>query len=191
MSITTINYELPYCSELPKHLHSDLDSRRYTQRRFLIERFLNEIPGHGSGEHASRYQYNVESYGEYGIFLKRPTQLNNGFDFTVNVHGMYFKKNRRYSNPSHQDIFNALSDCKDLYPDNYERVRTAITEIYNCMETDLHLIHANFMDYEKIEHPIQIILLAIRWLFMEQDCAYWNYSGRRMFFNALSERGLI
>jgi len=30
-----------------------------------------------------------------------------------------------------------------------------------------------------------------RTLFMEQDCAYWNYSGRKMFFDALSERGLI
>jgi len=45
-----------------------------------------------------------------------------------------------------------------------------------------------FHDFEGTEHPIEIILLAVKWLFMEQDCAYWNYSGRAIF--ALREREL-
>jgi hypothetical protein len=186
-----IDFELPYCSKLPEHLSSDLDSRRYTQRRFLVERFLKEMPGHGRDELASRYQYNVESYGEYGIYLKRPTQLNKGFDFTVNICGMCFKKNRRYSNPSHQDIINASFSCKNVYPNEYALVKTAIIDIYNCMEAKLCAISATFMDFEEVNRPIQIILLAIRWLFMEQDCAYWNYSGREMFYNALHEHNLV
>ena len=147
MSTYTCNYILP-------------SGNRYQKRQALISCFLNEEAGTGRGDDASRYQYNVESYGDYGIFLKRPTQLNKGFDFTVNVHGMYFKKNRRYSNPSHNDI-------------------------------DLSRINAYFLDFEGTPHPIQVILLAIKWLFMEQDCAYWNYSGRRMLFEGLSESGLV
>jgi hypothetical protein len=37
-----------------------------------------------------------------------------------------------------------------------------------------------FKDYEGTAHPIEIILLAIKWLFIEQDITYWNWSGRDM-----------
>ena len=161
------------------------------KRRALIEKFMLEFPGTGNGENASRFHYNVELYGDYAIFLKRPTRLNKGFDFTVNISGLWFKKNRRYSNPSHSDIANSLQNCKDTFPDEYIKVKAAIIEIYNCNDTSLSHINADFRDYEGTEHPIQIILLAIKWLFMEQDCAYWNYSGRRMFFDSLSESNLV
>lgn len=164
---------------------------RSQKRQALISCFLDEIAGTGKGDAASRYQYNVESFGEYGIFLKRPTQLNKGFDFTVNVQGMYFKKNRRYSNPSHNDIFEALECCRNECPDDYDTVKEAIVAIYECNDIDLVNINAYFLDYEGTERPIQIILLAIKWLFMEQDCAYWNYSGRRMLFEGLNENGLV
>ncbi len=164
---------------------------RTQKRQSLISCFLNENAGTGRGNDASRYQYNVEEYEGYGIYLKRPTQLNKGFDFTVNVEGMYFKKNRRYSNPSHQDIFDALSCCRNEYPSEYNDVINAIIDIYNCYDIDLSHINACFRDYEGRQHPIQIIILAIKWLFMEQDCAYWNYSGRRMLFEGLSEMGLV
>lgn len=164
---------------------------RRVKRKKLIEYFLQESNGIGKGNDASRYQYNVEKYENYGIFLKRPTRLNKGFDFTVNVSGLYFKKNRKYSNPSHQDIFDALSYCKNTYPIEYNKVKTAIIKIYNCNDVNLSHIKTTFCDYENQEHPIQIILLAVKWLFMEQDCAYWNYSGRKMFFDSLSEYGLV
>lgn len=164
---------------------------RVQMRKALISCFLNETPGTGRGDSSSRYQYNVEKYGKYGIYLKRPTQLNKGFDFTVNIEGLYFKKNRRYSNPSHQDIFGALTYCLETYPEEYDAVKKAIVDIYNCIDADFGKIHASFCDHEGMEHPIQIILLAIKWLFMEQDCAYWNYSGRRMFFDGLNEQGLV
>lgn len=164
---------------------------RAQKRQALISCFLNEEAGIGRGDDASRYQYNVESYNGYGIFLKRPTQLNKGFDFTVNIQGMYFKRNKRYSNPSHNDIFGALACCRDECFEEYGTVRDAILAIYECDEIDLSHINAYFLDYEGKQHPIQIILLAIKWLFMEQDCAYWNYSGRRMLFKGLADRGLV
>ena len=72
MSIQICDYKLP-------------SGDRSKQRESLIKCFLNECAGTGKGDYASRYQYNVEIYGEYGIYLKRPTQLNKGFDFTVNL----------------------------------------------------------------------------------------------------------
>lgn len=166
------------------------NGNRQQKRQALITCFLNEEAGTGRGDKASRYQYNVEYYGNYEIFLKRPTQLNKGFDFTVNVKGLYFKKNRRYSNPSHNDIFEALLYCKKECPKEYDDVRETIIAIYECNDIDLSYINAYFLDFEGTAHPIQIILLAIKWLFMEQDCAYWNYSGRRMLFEELTKREL-
>jgi len=178
MPIHICNYRLPAGSRAQK-------------RQALISCFLNEEAGNGRGDCASRYQYNVESFEGYGIYLKRPTQLNKGFDFTVNIRGMYFKKNRRYSNPSHNDIFAALECCKSECPNEYEAVKETIIAIYECENVDLTYIDAYFLDYEGTQHPIQLILLAIKWLFMEQDCAYWNYSGRKMLFEELLCRELV
>lgn len=104
---------------------------------------------------------------------------------------MYFKKSRRYSNPSHQDIFDALACCKNNCPNEYASVKNAIIAIYNCDDLDLSQINAYFLDYEGTRRPIQIILLAIKLLFTEQDCAYWNYSGRKMLFEGLANRQLV
>lgn len=176
--IQTINYSLPIGS-------------RKTMRKALISEFLNEQPGTGIDDNASRYRYNVETFLNYTIFLKRPTQLNKGFDFTVNIDGLFFKKNRRYSNPSHQDIIDALCDCKYHFPELYPSIASTITKIFNCEPVTLLPSGATFKDFENSSHPIEIILLAVKWLFMEQDCAYWNYSGRSMFYNKLHENNLV
>lgn len=175
---TVVNYILP-------------TGNRVSMRQNLIQAFLCEAPGTGTGNNSSRYQYNVERFLDYGIFLKRPTQLNKGFDFTVNIHGLYFKKERKYSNPSHQDIINALLDAKANFPAIYPLIITEINQIYNCVPVTLTVSGAIFTDYNGDTHPIEIILLAIKWLFMEQDCAYWNYSGRAMFYSALLSNGLL
>ena len=164
---------------------------RIQKRQALISCFLNEEPGGGRGSLASRYLYIVETYGAYGIYLKRPTQLNKGFDFTVNIKGVYFKKQRKYSNPSHDDIVKALSFCRENFRREYSQIVTSIINIYNCKAWKVSEINAYFLDYDDVHHPIQIILLAIKWLFMEQDCAYWNYSGRAMFFQKLGDEGLL
>ena len=133
---------------------------RAQMRTDLISQFMTELPGNGNGDNATRYRYDVETLGNYGIFLKRPTQLNKGFDFTVNVSGLYFKKNRRYSNPSHQDIIDALTSCKEYYPQIYQdKIKPLIKDIYDCRQIDLYsLTGATFVDYEQEQHPIEIIL---------------------------------
>lgn len=130
-------------------------------RENLIQTFLKEKPGTGTGDNASRYHYNVERFGDYGIFLKRPTQLNKGFDFTVNIDGLFFKKNRRYSNPSQ-------TDCKTNFPHIYPSIAQKLHQIYDCDLVSLVPSGATFCDYAGNEHPIEIILLAVKWLLMEQ-----------------------
>ena len=51
-----VDYELPV-------------SNRTQMRIELISCFLNEFSGTGRRNNASRYQYNVETYGNYDCFL--------------------------------------------------------------------------------------------------------------------------
>lgn len=171
-----------------------MSTNRVQMRRDLISQFMLESPGNGRGNDASHYIYNVETLNSnYAIQLKRPTQLNKGFDFTVNIVGMYFKKQIRYTNPSHADIKYALTDCKERFPNIYETIiMPTIEDIYNCKNVKFEeLSGATFSDNQGSQHPIEIILLAIKWLFMEQDCAYWNYSGRKMLYDTLKENCLV
>ena len=173
---------------LTKTTYTLRSENRADVRREVIELFLLENPGTGTGDDCSKYWYNVESIKGYSIILKRPVPLNKGFDFTVNIDGLYFKKNRRYNHPSHSDIVSALTYCRDAKPSLYAHVKTALSQIYNCRPYNKESIEEIcFLDYESHEHPIEIILLAIKWLFIEQDMTYWNWSGRNMLWNGIRD----
>lgn len=163
---------------------------RITIRKEIAELFISETPGTGKEDNCSRYHYYVEKYNDYQIVLKRPTGLNKGLDFTVNIFGMFFRKNRRYQNPSHQDIISGLKYAKKNY-DNYKLIKDLINKIYNCESVSFDCLkNVFFLDGDKVERPIALLLLAIKWLFIEQDITYWNWSGRNMLMNKLKEEGL-
>jgi hypothetical protein len=161
---------------------------RKAVRREVIELFLLEEPGTGKGEDCSKYLYTVESIDGYSILLKRPVPLNKGFDFTVNIEGLFFKKKRRYKSPRHYDIVSALNDVRNTNPSGYVHVKTALTQIYNCQPFNKNSLNGLFFsDYEGQQHPVEIILLAIKWLFIEQDMTYWNWSGRNMLWQYIKD----
>ena len=176
-------------TELTKTLSA---SNRNDVRREVCNWFLDETPGTGKGDLCARYYYTVETHQDYSIILKRPTGLNKGFDFTVNVTGMYFKKNRRYSNPSHNDILTILSSTKNKIGANYTIVQNIIMQMFNCSQYSFTAVRdITFTDHLGEERPIAIILLAIKWLFIEQDITYWNWSGRNMLMNSLKVQQLV
>ena len=165
-------------------------------RKELLMVFSDETPGLGVGDLCSKYKYVVEEYSDnrlYRITLNRPAPLNKGLDFIVRVDGLFFKKNRRYNNPGHFDIINALMQVKDNFTSNkYNLVKNEMKKIYNCQEFNLNNISdLYFKDFEGNQHPIAIILLAARWLFIEQDMTYWNWSGRNMLMKHLVEQDLV
>ena len=122
MPLTKINFTLPVIN-------------RSQMRKDVINLFSNELPGTGTGDNASKYEYTVEQYQTYSIVLKRPANLNKGFDFTVNVTGLMFKKTKRYTNPSHNDIIAALEDCKANNTNYTEVIAPVIHDIFNCKNT--------------------------------------------------------
>ena len=172
--------------------HTLKANNRADIRKELVTLLLQEQPGTGAGVNASRYRYTVDIFNNYSIVLNRPAGLNKGFDFTVNIQGMSFKKQRTYSNPSHQDIIDVLQSVKSANPTQYQNVSLEIRNIYNCVSPNFQNISGiTFLDHTNTSRPIEIILLAIKWLFIEQDITYWNWSGRNMLFSSLQNLGLV
>lgn len=173
-------------------------SSRAGFRKKLVELFLNEKPG-ANGE-SSQYVYFVEqdSTGNR-IYLKRPTNLNKGFDFEVRVENVNFthiaKTNSLVGNkspfqpritnsnrPSHDNIINDLKLKKEENPLLFKRLQPILDKVYYCNEiTPSELEPLKF----KSGYPIDLIIKCIKWLFIEQDITYWNWSGRSMLYESI------
>lgn len=177
-----------------KKLFNLISYSREDARKQVVLFFLEEKFGTGNKELCSKYEYIVESYNEYKVILNRPAPLNKGFDFIVNIHELYFKGNskRKHSNPSHSDIISALREVKNtVSEEDYKKVKQTIMKIFKLEDFDIHETdNLSFTDADGIKRPIAIVILAIRWLFIEQDITYWNWSGRSMLMNKLLEEGL-
>ena len=172
---------------------------REDYRRLLADLFLNEKPGR-EGE-SSQYIYYVEEDNEgHRIYLKRPTNLNKGFDFEVRVENVMFlhvskssivsiansfpnPKISKSNRPSHDNIIEDLMLKKKENPFLFNKLRQYLEKIYICKEVS----YGDLGVYGfKSGYPVDLIFKCIKWLFIEQDITYWNWSGRAMFYKSLS-----
>jgi hypothetical protein len=161
-----------------------------TRRQFrerIIQEFLKEEPGTGKGGLTSKYTYFVETLANgTRIFLTRPARLNNGFDFEIRVEGMKFTsaKGRTTNRPSHPAIFHDLIQKKAENGKAYSDLFKLIEGVYNCNEISPE-------DYSHLRFAsglaVDMLLCIIKWLFIEQDVTYWNYSGRAMFMSGVPQ----
>lgn len=163
---------------------SNQGSRNEVRMR-VVNKLALEEPGKGREELASRYTYYVETLeDEKRIYLRRPANLHNGFDFLVCIEGYNFssegKRKRNY--PKHDDIIEDLKNKKSLASDEYTKLYRLIKEIYECNDVD-----ENTMKIPKFQcgFSCEMILKTLKWLFIEQDIRYWNYSGRDMLWNGI------
>jgi hypothetical protein len=156
---------------------------RFQIREQVVKKFLNEAPGTGNGDLCSKYIYSVESTANNKrVVLKRPARLNKGFDFEVHVESTLFGDKRRSTRPRHIDIYNDLQKKKLESEAEFLKAKLLIEKIYNCQELqESDYVSLNF----KSGYPIDMVLKAIKWLFIEQDITYWNWSGRNMFYKSL------
>lgn len=175
-------------------LHTLLSNDRTSVRKEMVTLFLDEVAGTGNGDNTSKYNYIVESYSQYKIIIKRPGLLNKGFDFGIDIEGIKFKNkhNNGFHIPSHSDIFDILNQVKIKYSNDYSKVKSAILKLFNLEDIDsTEFENMYFADYLTNQHPVYIVLLAIKWLFIEQDITYWNWSGRNMLKESLEKDGLM
>lgn len=146
----------------------------------VINALASEAPGTGRGDNASKYTYFVETLSSGDrVYLQRPANLHNGFDFLVCVENANYalpgKRRRNY--PKHEDLEADLQAKKEENSEMYVRLYALLKRVFECEDvSDAEMRDIHF----KSGLPIDHILKAIKWLFIEQDIRYWNYSGRNM-----------
>lgn len=171
MSITKIS-----CS------FSNEGSRNEVRMR-VVEKFSLEMPGTGNGDKASKYIYYVEQLNSGDrIYIQRPAHLHNGFDFLVCVENTNYapKGERERNSPKHDDFAKDLEAKKAEDPEMYKLLYNLLVKVYECHDvSDQKMAAIHF----KSGLPVDHIIKAMKWLFIEQDIRYWNYSGRNMTWN--------
>lgn len=158
--------------------------RKEIRDKLIIE-FLREAPGTGKGELTSKYIYWVEWLSDgRRIFLKRPARLNKGMDFEINVENTYFGTKRKTTMPSHEDVLNDLIKKRSENPVDFGKVNNLIDILYKTNAIKDHELKLLYFD---TGYTIEMLLKTIKWIFIEQDITYWNWSGRAMFYSALQD----
>lgn len=153
-------------------------------RKEIINIFLNENPGTGRDKLTTRYKYITKQLSNgCHVFLSRPANFNNGFDFTLNVSqtnfNHYIPGKRASTRPTHGNIIDDLRAKKNENPNLYADLMRQVELIYNCQNpTQINFAFTS-------GHSSELILECIKWLFVEQDVTYWNYSGRAMFYGGI------
>jgi len=146
----------------------------------VVNQFAKEPPGTGNGEGASKYLYFVETLKSGDrVYLQRPANLHYGFDFLVCVENANYAEpgRRRRNYPKHDDFHQDLIRKKAENPLMYTALYNLLRRVYECNDvTDIEIEEITFESGLPVDH----IVKAIKWLFIEQDIRYWNYSGRTM-----------
>lgn len=182
----------------PRRVRRRFSGSRQSLRVSIVNQFLLEQPGTGTGESASRYIYEVElSKSGHVVELHRPAYLNKGIDFTVRCPTVVFNNGRTMWKhvPRHDDLLAILQSLKNRYPQRYPEIRRFLRLAFECksirgLSAISHLTSEPIVEeYEGC--PADLIVLVAKWLFVEQDITYWNNSGRRMLFKHLINEALI
>lgn len=150
-------------------------------RMSVINEFSKEEPGTGKGKNANRFTYRVEILNDKksSVYLRRPANLHNGFDFLVCVENYDFnntKAGRKRNYPKHDEIIDDLLNKREEDNEKYKELYKHIEGIYLCKEDTCEDVNIHF----HIGYPVDMLLKTIKWMFIEQDIRYWNYSGRAM-----------
>lgn len=160
------------------------DKSRRELRKIVVNKFLEEEPGIGSGDLASKYTYYVETLKNGDrVNLTRPAWLKKGFDFRINVENTVFMAGRDV--PKHEDIIDDLKKKKAEDKNKYNTLLAAIEEVWECKDTEIICERLNIKFRNGFS--CELILKTLKWLFIEQDIRDWNYSGRAMLINGIRE----
>ena len=96
----------------------------------------------------TNYRYNVEHCANgKRVYLLRPTWLNKGFDFQVNVEGLVkvvkIARGATREMPSHGDVIHDLRSKLGKRPKDGEVLFDAVCAVYDCGEpAEHHHAHA-------------------------------------------------
>lgn len=165
--------------------HFSNEGTRNEVRMRVIKELAKEQPG--TSEETERYTYYVEKLKDGNrVYLRRPANLHNGFDFLVCVENTNYAEpgKRRRNYPKHDDINKDLLLKRKENPAMYSKLYKLIKDIFDCKDiSEKDMEGFSFSQ----GYPVDHILKTVKWLFIEQDIRYWNYSGRNMTWGMVPE----
>lgn len=86
------------------------------------------------------------------------------------------------------NIINDLIRKKRADSSKFNQLYKLIERVYNCEDPDKILSRRG---KKKIQYlsgfSVEFLLKVIKWLFIEQDIRYWNWSGRNKLFNRIKQ----
>ncbi len=147
-------------------------------RKYVVLKFMEENPGRGTGKFVSRYKYIVERFSDgRKLYLIRPAQYKMGFDFQIWMEN--WNKSNLNKMPSYQDIIQDLKYKQEENHYNFNILLNGIEKIYICEDDDriIDWLKAKKINFSTGEN-VDVLLKIIKWMFIEQDIRYWNFSGR-------------
>lgn len=89
---------------------------------------------------------------------------------------------------SHLEIALDLKEKKKENEQKFGDLLSAITEIYNCSESDVDKVLKKYSGLNKSFHTgaeVEVFLKVVKWLFIMEDIVYWDNEGRAFLFNFL------
>ncbi len=161
-------------------------AHRRELRKAIAEKWSEEDP-------YTSYCYNVERCLDGSkVYLLRPTWLNKGFDFQVNIEGLVkvlkVAKGGTREMPSHGDVIHDLQTKANQRPKRLKILFNAVGAVYECAEPPAILADIPDVAEFTVGWPVDQSLYAIKWLFIEQDVTYWLQRGRDMLMSAIEEQ---
>ncbi len=137
--------------------------------------------------HGVKFRYPVKNLSTgKRLFIFRPAGLRKwNFDFKVEVLEEF-----RLGRGTHNEIKLDFQNKKLESPQEFNDLLDALTTLYNCSENDVDKILANYPDLDKAFQTgakVDILLKVVKWMFIMEDIVYWNYKGRAMLYNAITE----
>ena len=156
---------------------------RRTLRQTIAEKWCDEEPH-------TNYRYNVERCADgKRVYLLRPTWLNKGFDFQVNVEGLVkvvkAGKGTTREMPSHGDLVHDLRSKLQERPKDANLLFDAVAAVYECAEPAEIVKGLGKLRPFKVGWPLDQTLYIIKWLMIEQDVTYWLQTGRDMLMSGI------
>ncbi len=156
-------------------------------RKSVVIKFMEENPGRGTGKFVSRYKYIVEEFSDgRKLHLIRPAQYKMGFDFQIWMEN--WNKNNINKMPSYKDIIQdlKLKEVENQY--NLNILLMSVNKIFICEDDDriIDWLTAKNIVFSCGE-DIKVLLKIIKWMFIEQDIRYWNFSGRSKLKNFIDK----
>lgn len=139
---------------------------------------MEENPGQGTGKLVSRYKYTVERFSDgRKLHLIRPAQYKMGFDFQIWMEN--WNKSNTNKMPSYKDIIQDLRLKEEENKYYFRILLNAIEKIFICEDDDRILTWLKVKNIQfSAGEGIDVLLKIIKWMFIEQDIRYWNFSGR-------------